>query len=142
MTAGSGSIGSQGGHDVNRSLQDSSGFTVLEALIALAILTGVTASVLSLLGAMRAVQTRSHSKLIATIEARTLLDRLGRDIPLQAGVSSGILADGRQWSLRIQPYADDVVPTGSLLLFDVQIQVGLDGEEPIAALRTLLRPIR
>jgi type II secretion system protein I len=127
---------------VNRHFYNSSGFTVLEALIALAILTGVAASVLPLLGAMRAAQARSHSKLTATIEARTLLDRLGRDIPLQAGSSNGFLIDGRQWSLRIQPYADEAVSAGTraLALFDVQVEVETKDKEQTVALRTLLRP--
>jgi type II secretion system protein I len=127
---------------VNRRLHDSSGFTVLEALIALAILTGVTASVLSLLGATRAAQARSHAKLIAMIEARSLLDRLGRDIPLQAGSSNGLLGDGRRWSLRIQPYADGVASGGArvLALFDVQVEVETKDSEQNVALRTLLRP--
>ncbi|MGO4389325.1 hypothetical protein AB4Y85_17495 [Microvirga sp. 2YAF29] len=127
---------------MTRRLYDQSGFTVLEALIALAILTGVTASVLSLLGAMRAAQARSHAKLIAMIEARSLLDRLGRDIPLQAGISNGALANGRRWSLRIEAYRGEAASATAhpLALFDVQVRVGPDNEASIVALRTLLGP--
>lgn len=118
------------------------GFTVLEALVALAILTGVTASILLLLSTARSSQLHSRSRLKSALQAETLLNRIGRDIPLKSGSWTGQFADGHQWSIAIRPFVDDASPEKPRPhpLYDVQIRVGasLDANRD-AELRTITR---
>ncbi len=72
------------------------GFTLLECLIALAILAAATGGLYQSLASMAAAGRRSTMELRAAALARSLLDRVGTDITL---------AEGRQhgtgWSLLI-----------------------------------------
>ncbi|WP_445504887.1 PulJ/GspJ family protein [Microvirga sp. G4-2] len=121
-----------------------SGFTVLEALVALAILTGVTASILLLLSSLRAAQLNSRLRLASTLQAQALLNRVGRDIPLESGIRTGTFMDGRKWSIAIQPFGSDVAfeRTRSHVLYDVRVLVGvtIDRNRDFE-LRTLIRDV-
>ena len=43
----------------------------------------------------------------ATSLAQSLLGRLGTELPVQQGETSGELADGFRWQARIEPYGDN-----------------------------------
>jgi general secretion pathway protein I len=86
------------------------GFTLLEALVALAILSGVTASIMTLIGLGRRAQPGVDADLGGALHARSLLARLGRDLPLEAGTRSGTLDDGTAWTVLITPFWDDAAP--------------------------------
>ncbi|HZH09007.1 MAG TPA: prepilin-type N-terminal cleavage/methylation domain-containing protein [Microvirga sp.] len=119
-----------------------SGFTVLEALVALAILTGVAVSILLLLSTLREAQLHGRSRLTSAIQAQALLNRIGRDIPLISGTRTGTFMDGRKWSIAVQPFTSDGTP-GNLrphALYDVQIMVGMHLDRDLdIELRTILR---
>lgn len=85
------------------------GFTLLEALIALTILSGTTATVMMLIATNRQAQAHAEADLSATLNARTLLTRLGRDLPLEIGTRSGILEDGQAWTVQITPYRPEIM---------------------------------
>lgn len=121
-----------------------SGFTVLEALVALAILTGVTASILILLSSLRAAQLNSRLRLASAFQAQTLLNRVGRDIPLESGIRTGTFMDGRKWSIAIQPFVSDVAleRARSHVLYDVRVLVGVTNDSSRDfELRTLIRDV-
>ncbi|HEV2563904.1 MAG TPA: type II secretion system protein [Microvirga sp.] len=81
------------------------GFTLLEALVALAILTGTTASLMVLIATNGRAQAQADADVSAALHARTLLARIGRDLPLAEGGQSGALDSGDRWSVLITPFA-------------------------------------
>lgn len=119
-----------------------SGFTVLEALVALAILTGVTGSIILLLSTVRGAQLYSRSRLTSALQAQALLNRVGRDIPLETGTWTGTSMDGRKWSIAVQPFTSDVAlpKPRPHSLYDVRVLVGISHDEKTdIELRTILR---
>ncbi|MGO4571641.1 PulJ/GspJ family protein [Microvirga sp. 2TAF3] len=83
------------------------GFTLLEALVALTILAGVTASVMTLIATNRRAQAHADADLSAALHVRTLLARVGRDLPLEVGTQSGTFEDGQTWSIFISSFKPD-----------------------------------
>lgn len=81
-----------------------SGFTLLEMLVALAIL----ALALSVLFGMLSDGTRrtgeAEALADAGLHARSLLAKVGSEIPLQGGVTDGQLDNGFRWQVRVEPY--------------------------------------
>jgi prepilin-type N-terminal cleavage/methylation domain-containing protein len=81
------------------------GFTLVEVLVAFAILSIVLLALLSglstaLFGDRRAEFTRSALRL-----AKAELETAGVDKPLTPGVSIGRFENGMEWRLSVQPYA-------------------------------------
>jgi general secretion pathway protein I len=101
------------------------GFTVLEALVALAILSMVTAGVLSILSFVRHLEDQSRRRLANTLQAQALLERLGFDLPLEPGARSGTLKDGRTWMIEVSAFSDTYTPKAApeRPLYDVQVRV-------------------
>ncbi len=81
------------------------GYTLLEVLVAFALLAiglGLLLAILS--GGVHAVARASESTH-ATLYAESLLDTLGADQRLQPGRSQGVFEDGRyRWTLTITPF--------------------------------------
>ncbi|NIX78435.1 PulJ/GspJ family protein [Microvirga terricola] len=121
--------------------QQQSGFTVMEALVALAILTGLTASVLSLMATNHAAQIQSRAHLTAAIQARALIERVGRDIPLKTGTVTGISGGGRPWSITIQNFTDKTEPPNPRIhpLFEIAVNVSSAENVKASELRTIIR---
>lgn len=101
------------------------GFTVLEALIAVAIL-GLAAG--SLVMANQRAATRSIAALErfrTVLAAENALARLGLDLPVRAGRQAGETADGLRWTLDL---ARRNAQPGARGLFDVTAEArGRDG---------------
>jgi type II secretory pathway pseudopilin PulG len=118
------------------------GFTVLEALVALVILTGTTAAVLGIIAANRSAQAKAGAKLANALAAQSLLERVGLDIPLRLGAAGGILDDGRAYSIEVTAFTDDHEPPAPRArpLFDVRVRVASTSAGDSAfELRTLKR---
>lgn len=82
------------------------GFSLIEALVALAVLAlvaGAAAMVFST-GAERGA--RATARLRATFAAEAILNRVGLDVPLGPGRRAGRLADGAAWAIEIVPYVE------------------------------------
>jgi len=107
------------------------GFTLLEALVALILLTGVTASLMTLIAINRRAQSDAEADLSAALQARTILARIGRDLPLEAGTQSGVLEDGHIWSALVTPFEleDGVATAANTALFQVRVNLkrGISG---------------
>ncbi|KAB0264673.1 PulJ/GspJ family protein [Microvirga brassicacearum] len=99
------------------------GFTLLEALVALTILAGTTASLMMLIATNRRAQADADADLSVALHARTLLARIGRDLPLEIGTISGTFEDGRTWSILATPFGPEpATPNSTLLQVKVRLQ--------------------
>ena len=94
------------------------GFTLLEVIVAFALL-GLALTLLlgSLSGGARQVR-EAELRTRAVLHAQSLLASAGVDAPLQAGSQSGEWEQGRyHWQLQVQPWSEpragDVAPTQS-----------------------------
>lgn len=83
-----------------------SGFTLVEIIVALAILS-ISLSVLLAVISNGARQADRADKLArATSLAQSLLAKFGTELPIQQGLTNGELADGFHWQASAQPYGD------------------------------------
>lgn len=83
------------------------GFTLLEVLLAFALLAGASVLLLSILsnGLRDVADAERHGE--AALHARSLMDNFGRMERLRPGGRSGQLDDGRyRWALEVQRAAD------------------------------------
>lgn len=82
------------------------GFALLEVLVALAILALTLSVLVGVLsdGVGRARQAEALAE--AGLRARSLLARVGTEIPLRQGLTTGQFANGLRWQLRIEVYGD------------------------------------
>lgn len=105
-----------------------SGFTLLEILIALAILSISMAALLGSLSASINHQVRAKREAEAVELAQSLLARVGTDFPLQAGDTEGDESPNYHWHLTMAAYgvtadsSNDPPPA-----LDTSITVSWDG---------------
>ncbi len=106
------------------------GFTLMEIIISLAILAvALTAVMQAFSGGLRAT-TASERQASAILLARSLLDRVGRDVALVPGDQSGVTEEGYRWLVRIQPAQvidAERAAESPVLPYDVQVQVAGTG---------------
>ena len=82
----------------------SRGFTLLEVMLAFVVFALSFATVLEIMaGSMRAVGRAGDDTEIALI-AQSIIDSVGKEIPLAEGEFSGTELDGYQWQMGIKPY--------------------------------------
>ncbi|WP_052120454.1 type II secretion system protein [Inquilinus limosus] len=86
------------------------GFTLVEVLVALAVLGSITAASLALLVSSRDRDSRAAAQLRAGLAAEAILERVGLDLPLAPRSVSGRLSDGSAWSLAIAPWREEGLP--------------------------------
>jgi general secretion pathway protein I len=91
---------------VNEIQNSEAGFTLVEILAALAILTLSLSALFGVLsdGIGRAGQAEAHAQ--AGSLAQSLLARVGAEISIRQGATAGEFAEGYRWRLRIEPYGD------------------------------------
>ncbi len=85
---------------------DEAGFTLVEIVAALAILALSLSALLGVLsdGIGRAGQAEAYAE--AGSLAQSLLARVGTEIPIREGITTGELAGGYRWRLQMEPYGD------------------------------------
>jgi len=119
------------------------GFTLIEIIVALAILAvALTALFQAFSGGLR-VTTATERQAAAVMLARSLLDRVGEDIPLAAGEQAGVSEDGQRWSIAIAPsplIAPERRAGSPVIPFDVQVSVAADGSRPVTLTSLRLAP--
>ena len=82
----------------------SDGFSLVEVLVALALLSGTLALSYQVL-ADRAVSARTiEARTIARLHLQSLTDQLGILITLDEGQQSGTFDDGYRWSVTVAPH--------------------------------------
>jgi general secretion pathway protein I len=82
------------------------GFTLLEVIVALAVLSISLTLILRTLSGGFHHQQRAATLANATALAQSLLARIGGDLPLNAGRQTGSLPNGLLWEIQVIPYGD------------------------------------
>ena len=113
------------------------GFTLIEVLVALAILAITFGFAFRAFSGGTYLLDRNGYEQRAILRAQSELARIGHDIPLQDGETDGRAADGFAWKVAITPYG---LAAGGLLAHQVAVEVGWrEGREER---RILLQTIR
>jgi len=120
------------------------GFTLIEILIAFAILAVALAALFQAFsGGLRAT-TATERRNAAVMLARSLLERVGADIPLAPGELAGVSEDGQRWRIAIAP-SPLIVPeqraNSPIIPFDVAVSVVPDGGRAIVLTSLRLAPV-
>jgi general secretion pathway protein I len=127
----------------------SAGFTLLEVMVALAILAIGLVTVLELFAGSLRLVTKASRHSQAAIYAQNEMDRLFSQTTLTDGEESGDLPDGYYWRARVQeiyPEEDRTRlqpqrqnPTDFLHLKEIEVNVGWqeNGQEQTFTLRSL-----
>ena len=119
------------------------GFTLIEIIVALAILAVALGALFqSFSGGLRAT-TVAERQAAAVMLAQSLLDRVGQDIPLVPGEQAGVSDDGLRWSLAIAPsplIAPERRADSPLLPLDVRVSVAAERGSPVTLTSLRLAP--
>lgn len=124
--------------------REENGFILLEILVAVAILgLALSNAMPTLSGAMDWLRQGGQAGL-ATMQAHSLLERIGHDIPSMQGQWDGTSADGYRWKLDISLYETIPSPQGSPLVINLAratVQPGpSSGSSRAVELSTLISP--
>lgn len=90
----------------------SAGFVLVEILVGLAVLGLAAAYAFPTLSGALGWSRSANRSTVALVHARSLLDRIGHDVPPHPGVLDGTVAEGLAWRIEIIPY--DVAPMPAL----------------------------
>ncbi|WP_316181037.1 type II secretion system protein [Bradyrhizobium sp. SZCCHNRI1009] len=119
---------------------DDAGFTLVEVLVALAMLSVGLALVMSLFSTGLSRTGMAERVAGAVALAQSLMAQVGNSIPLRTETRDGAEANGYRWRLAMQPYRpapnSDARPVE---LYQVSVEIGwLEGQDPRSyALSTL-----
>ena len=107
-----------------------SGFTLIEVLIAFAILALVLGVVFRTLSTGLSHERTAGLVTARVLEARSILERLGADLALEEGTIEGRLATGEPWTLTVsllEPAAGDEIDPGPLSAYLAELSI--DGDD-------------
>ncbi len=107
------------------------GFTLIEVLIAFVILALVLGVVFRTLSSGLSHERTAWLATARVLEARSIFDQLGVNLPLEEGLIEGRLATGEAWTLTVslfEPAADDDNLEGPINAYLAELSVeGDDG---------------
>ena len=86
---------------------DERGFTLIETLVALVIMTSVGVLFFQTVVAGSRVAHVADRQEAALLVARSRLTMLGHQIPLKEGLQQGVTLDGIAWKITVRPYLDE-----------------------------------
>ena len=84
-----------------RTWRRAAGFTLIEILIAFAILTIALVTLFRAFSDGLAATGRAESVSAAVLLARSTLERVGTEIPLQEGRQAGVAGGGAEWMVEV-----------------------------------------
>lgn len=127
-------------------MREEAGFTLLELLVAFAILAVAMAGMLQAFGGGLDSVRRTQAVGESWSAARSLLERVGTELPVEAGQRSGTDGSGFAWTVAIRPRKsalDQVkTPERAYALFDVVVTVSRAGAPPATLQTVRLAPAR
>ncbi len=133
-------------HSVARRPRHQSGYTLIEVIVAFALLAlALTLLLGTLSGSARQVRQSADAGQ-ATLHAQSLLDEQGVGVALQTGRRDGEFEDGRyRWTLDVSPYVDRDRPpspivdpaAARLLLLSLSVEWGDAGPAQRMTLQSL-----
>lgn len=119
------------------------GFTLLEVLVALIIFGIGFGALAGIFQTSLRQSTTADGLMDATMLAETQLARFGRDWPLQAGTTEGVVDDGLSWRAEVT-VARLSEGDGTLALYRIRVEVepsdGVSGPVALSTLRIGTRP--
>lgn len=122
-----------------RSSNEADGFTLIEVLVAFAILALTLTALLQVFSSGLRSVTAAERHLMATMLARSVLDDVGTEIPIVAGERSAEIEQGYRWTVRILPTAA-VAPVADAewvqVPYEVQVEISWN-DNPVTTLTTL-----
>jgi prepilin-type N-terminal cleavage/methylation domain-containing protein len=123
------------------------GFTLVETLVSLAILTISLVALVEIFGVGFRGVRMSELDAAALQLATSELARAGTETPLQAGQQQGITSGGLEWSVVIEPYAPryadgDARPPGGLEAYWVTAEVRWQSSTLAAPQTVLLKTLK
>lgn len=100
------------------------GFTLIEVVVALAVLAiALGFAFRALSGGFDWLDRAEHDRT-GLLFAETMLARVGHDVALQAGQTTGRTPGGFSWVIETTPYGDvSRLPSGRLIGYQVQVTV-------------------
>jgi general secretion pathway protein I len=101
------------------------GFSLLEVLVAFAILSVSLGVLLQVFATGLRNATLSEEYTLATLHAESLLARIGTEIPLSEGMQEGQLDEIYAWRSTVVPYFDEGIDPEAtdILTYQVRIEV-------------------
>ncbi len=123
-------LGARGWGIDSSGLDGAPGFTLVEILVALAILGLILAAFAQVLSGRVLSAGRIDAETQALLFARSMMDRVGRDVPLAPGSREGALGNGGTWRLRIAP-AEGIAPGHGIAAYLVELTVATPRAGPI-----------
>ena len=136
-------IGSPGASRSPAEANAQAGFTLLEVLVAFAILAVAMTAVLQAFGGGLDAARRTDAAALSLAQARSLLERIGTELPVQPGVSEGGAGETR-WEIRIAKRKSALDAAKHLerpyALFDVTVTVTGPGSAPVSLATVRIAP--
>lgn len=90
------------------------GFSLIEILVAFVILSLAIGILLRIFAGGGQIAKTANDYYRAVITAESLLEPIGIESPVQAGISAGETEDGFRWTLSVSPYPMDPALTGGM----------------------------
>lgn len=121
------------------------GFTLIEVLVAFAVLGISAGAILSVFSLSPAKIIRAENERWAVLAAKSLIAMEQNNTPVVVGLRQGVLSDNIRWSLSIQPYEEPPTTeekeraTPSLRLYTMSVRTSVgNGHEPATAVLSTL----
>lgn len=105
------------------------GFSLLEVLVAFAILAVILGVLLQIFSGAAQRATLAESYLKAATLAESKLNELGVDTPLAPGTLTGEPEGGFDWTLRVEPYPVEVLGDAGPNLISLRVTVVVGWQE-------------
>ena len=114
------------------------GFTLIEVLVALAILAVSLAVLMVVISTSLDRAREDRNEMIATALAQSLLARVGTEVPLQAGRTQGSYTSGFRWRLLIGRFGNaDDRKAWPVTAYAVRVTISWGGKGKELSLTTL-----
>lgn len=113
------------------------GFTLVEMLVAFTILAVALVALMQVFGTGFRGLRASEAHARAVMQARSTLERVGTEVPLQPGEWAGTFEDGSRWTTRVRAYEPDAEQAAQTVVpYEVEVTVTWDGDRSVS-LKTL-----